>query len=108
NRYFGMVFQFYHLLPELTMLENVLAPAMIGQSVFGYMRRRSALRKRAKELLELVGLSHRMKHKPGELSGGEMERAAIARALVAAPRVLLADEPTGNLDKASGEEILAI
>jgi lipoprotein-releasing system ATP-binding protein len=108
NRYFGMVFQFYHLLPELTTLENVLAPAMIGESVLGYMRRRREYRKRAQEMLELVGLGHRLRHKPRELSGGEMQRTAIARALVARPRVLLADEPTGNLDKGSGEEIMAI
>lgn len=108
NRYFGMVFQFYHLLPELTMLENVLAPSMIEHSLFGYWRRRKKLRQRATEMLELVGLGHRLKHKPRELSGGEMQRTAIARALVAGPRVLLADEPTGNLDKASGDEILAI
>jgi lipoprotein-releasing system ATP-binding protein len=108
NKYFGMVFQFYHLLPELTMLENVLAPAMIGEGVLGYWRRRSAYHDRAREMLELVGLGHRIKHKPRELSGGEMQRTAIARALVARPRVLLADEPTGNLDKATGEEIMAI
>jgi lipoprotein-releasing system ATP-binding protein len=108
NKYFGMVFQFYHLLPELTALENVLAPAMIGEGVVGYYRRRRSYRQRACEMLELVGLGHRMRHKPRELSGGEMQRTAIARALVARPRVLLADEPTGNLDKASGEEILAI
>jgi lipoprotein-releasing system ATP-binding protein len=108
NRYFGMVFQFYHLLPELTMLENVLAPAMIGHSVLGYWRARKQLRKRATEMLELVGLGHRLQHKPRELSGGEMQRTAIARALVSGPRVLLADEPTGNLDKSSGDEILSI
>jgi lipoprotein-releasing system ATP-binding protein len=108
NRYFGMVFQFYHLLPELTALENVLAPAMIGEGVLAYYRRRRAYRQRAQEMLELVGLGHRVKHKPRELSGGEMQRTAIARALVARPRVLLADEPTGNLDKATGEEIMAI
>jgi lipoprotein-releasing system ATP-binding protein len=108
NRYFGMVFQFYHLLPELTTLENVLAPAMIGQSVLGYWRRRRQFRERAREMLELVNLGHRLKHKPSELSGGEMQRTAIARALVARPRVLFADEPTGNLDKSSGEEIMAI
>ncbi|HEY3393991.1 MAG TPA: ABC transporter ATP-binding protein [Lacipirellulaceae bacterium] len=108
NRYFGMVFQFYHLLPELTTLENVLAPAMIGQSVLGYWRRRRQFRERAREMLELVNLAHRLKHKPSELSGGEMQRTAIARALVARPRVLFADEPTGNLDKSSGEEIMVI
>jgi lipoprotein-releasing system ATP-binding protein len=108
NRYFGMVFQFYHLLPELTTLENVLAPAMIGESVIGYRLRRRAYKERAREMLELVGLGHRLKHKPRELSGGEMQRTAIARALVARPRVLLADEPTGNLDKHTGEEIMEI
>jgi lipoprotein-releasing system ATP-binding protein len=108
NRYFGMVFQFYHLLPELSVLENVLAPAMIGQGIFGYLMNRSANRERAKQMLDLVGLSHRLKHKPRELSGGEMQRTAIARALVSSPRVLLADEPTGNLDKHTGEEIMQI
>ncbi|HEX5472657.1 MAG TPA: ABC transporter ATP-binding protein, partial [Lacipirellulaceae bacterium] len=108
NKYFGMVFQFYHLLPELSTIENVLAPAMIGESIFGYRRRRRAYRDRATEMLELVGLGHRLKHKPRELSGGEMQRTAIARALVSNPRVLLADEPTGNLDKHTGEEIMTI
>jgi lipoprotein-releasing system ATP-binding protein len=108
NKYFGMVFQFYHLLPELTTLENVLVPAMIGDGVFSYIRRGREHRRRAHEMLELVGLGHRLKHKPRELSGGEMQRTAIARALVARPRVLLADEPTGNLDKATGAEIMAI
>ena len=108
NKYFGMVFQFYHLLPELTTLENVLAPAMIGEGVLGYWRRRRGYRDRGREMLELVGLGHRLRHKPRELSGGEMQRTAIARALAARPRVLLADEPTGNLDKATGDEIMAI
>jgi lipoprotein-releasing system ATP-binding protein len=108
NRYFGMIFQFYHLLPELTTFENVLAPAMIGETVFGYWRQRRIYRERARQMLDLVGLGHRLKHKPRELSGGEMQRTAIARALVAQPRVLLADEPTGNLDKASGGEIIAL
>jgi lipoprotein-releasing system ATP-binding protein len=108
NRYFGMVFQFYHLLPELTVLENVLMPAMIGDGIFGYLAQRGAKRKAAREMLELVGLGHRLKHKPRELSGGEMQRTAIARALVANPRILLADEPTGNLDKHTGEEIMEI
>ena len=108
NRYFGMVFQFYHLLPELNVLENVLSPAMIGQGILGYLANRRANHRRAKEMLELVGLSHRLQHKPRELSGGEMQRTAIARALVSQPRVLLADEPTGNLDKHSGDEIMEI
>ncbi len=108
NRHFGMVFQFYHLLPELTTLENVLSPLMIGHGVIRYMLRRRAFRERALELLELVGLSHRLSHRPKELSGGEMQRTAIARALVTEPRVLLADEPTGNLDRANGQEILTI
>jgi lipoprotein-releasing system ATP-binding protein len=108
NRHFGMIFQFYHLLPELTTLENVLAPAMIGESILGYLRHRGRHRERAKQMLEMVGLGHRLRHKPRELSGGEMQRTAIARALVANPRVLLADEPTGNLDKATGDEIMAL
>ncbi len=108
NRYFGMIFQAYHLLPELTMLENVLAPAMIGESTLGYWLKRNKYRERAAAILSMVGLGHRLKHKPRELSGGEMQRTAIARALVSQPKVLLADEPTGNLDKATGEEILAL
>ena len=106
NRYFGMIFQFYHLLPELTTLQNVLAPALISESTFGYWRRRDRYQQRALELLELVGIAHRAKHKPRELSGGEMQRAAIARALLLEPKVLLADEPTGNLDRGTGEQIL--
>jgi lipoprotein-releasing system ATP-binding protein len=108
NTVFGMVFQFYHLLPELTALENVLAPAMIRQSVWGYLTQRRALRDRAIELLEVVGLGHRARHKPRELSGGEMQRAAIARALMNNPSILLADEPTGNLDFQTGREILKL
>ncbi len=108
NRHFGMIFQFYHLLPELTTLENVLAPAYIAESTLGYWRKRSAYRSRAMELLKMVGLSDRIKHKPSELSGGEMQRAAIARALLMEPRVLLADEPTGNLDRAAGEQIMTM
>jgi len=108
NRYFGMIFQFYHLLPELTTLQNVLAPAYIAESTFGYWRKRGAYQRRAAELLELVGLTDRAKHKPRELSGGEMQRAAIARALLLQPKVLLADEPTGNLDRGTGEQIMAM
>jgi len=108
NRHFGMIFQFYHLLPELSTLENVLAPVMIGQSIWGYLRHRAKHRAAATRLLELVGLGHRLKHKPRELSGGEMQRAAIARALVTSPQLLLADEPTGNLDQKTGLEIMEI
>jgi lipoprotein-releasing system ATP-binding protein len=103
-----MVFQFYHLLPELSVLENVLMPSMIGQGMLKYLASRGANRRLAIEMLELVGLGHRLKHKPRQLSGGEMQRTAIARALVSRPRVLLADEPTGNLDKHSGNEIMEI
>jgi len=108
NRRFGMIFQFYHLLPELTTLENVLAPAMIAQGAWSYLRHRAAHRANARELLERVGLGHRLKHKPRELSGGEMQRAAIARALAARPDLLLADEPTGNLDQTTGRDIIRI
>jgi lipoprotein-releasing system ATP-binding protein len=108
NRTFGFIFQFYHLLPELTALENVLMPQMIEHSVFRWWVRRRELRYRAAELLERVGLGHRLKHKPRELSGGEMQRAAIARALVNRPRVLLADEPTGNLDADTGTDIVRL
>ncbi len=108
NEQFGMIFQFYHLLPELTTLENVLAPLMIGASAWSYWSRRRECLQRATQLLDTVGLSHRLKHRPRELSGGEMQRVAIARALIAAPQVLLADEPTGNLDQSTGQEILRI
>jgi lipoprotein-releasing system ATP-binding protein len=108
NRTFGYIFQFYHLLPELTAFDNVLMPAYIGHSVVGWWKNRSRWRKRAEELLHRVGLGHRTKHRPRELSGGEMQRAAVARALLTNPRVLLADEPTGNLDAATGGEIVKL
>jgi lipoprotein-releasing system ATP-binding protein len=108
NQYFGMIFQFYHLLPELSALENVLVPSMIARGVLRYWLARRALAARATQLLEMVGLGHRLRHRPRELSGGEMQRAAIARALIAEPQILLADEPTGNLDRKTGEEILRI
>jgi lipoprotein-releasing system ATP-binding protein len=108
NGTFGFIFQFYHLLPELTTLENVLMPQLIRQSFWGWLRRRGELRRQATQLLERVGLGHRLQHRPQELSGGEMQRAAIARALMNQPRVLLADEPTGNLDEDTGNEIVRL
>ncbi len=108
NRVFGFVFQFYHLLPELTLLENVLSTLMIRHSVLQYWRMRGELRDAACSMIEKVGLAHRLKHRPSELSGGEMQRAAIARALVGQPEVLLADEPTGNLDVQTGREIMSL
>jgi lipoprotein-releasing system ATP-binding protein len=108
NCTFGYIFQFYHLLPELSALDNVLMPAYIAHSVMGWWKSRSRWRSRAIDLLRRVGLEHRMFHRPRELSGGEMQRAAVARALLMQPRVLLADEPTGNLDAATGAEIVQL
>ena len=108
NRTFGYIFQFYHLLPELNTLDNVLMPAYIGHSVLGWWKSKAKWHARAEELLRKVGLGHRLKHRPRELSGGEMQRAAVARALLCNPRVLLADEPTGNLDAETGGEIVRL
>lgn len=108
NATFGFVFQFYHLLPELNVLENTLLPGMVGASILGWWSERHDRRRHAVDLLARMGLGERLRHRPNELSGGERQRVAIARALVNRPQVLLADEPTGNLDAATGREILGV
>ncbi|MDR1923017.1 MAG: ABC transporter ATP-binding protein [Planctomycetaceae bacterium] len=108
NRKIGFIFQFYNLLPEFTALENVLSPLMIRDGVLRYFFRRREYISRGVELLRRVGLMHRIKHKPSELSGGEIQRVAIARSLIIEPKLLLADEPTGNLDSASAKEVIKI
>ncbi len=105
NQCVGFVFQFYHLLPELNVLENALLPCKISAGL-GWPAARSAARARTMDLLHRFGLSDRLLHRPRELSGGERQRVAIARALANQPRLLLADEPTGNLDARTGGEIL--
>lgn len=102
NRSIGFVFQFHQLLPEFTALENTMMPALIAR------QSETAARAKATEILVAVGLAHRLDHKPGQLSGGEQQRVAIARSLVMSPRLLLADEPTGNLDSVTSDEILAL
>ena len=108
NKMVGFIFQFYHLLDELNVLENVILPAMVPVSAIKWMVMRAGVKKRAKELLEKVGLAERMNHKPYQLSGGERQRTAIARALINEPTLLLADEPTGNLDSVTGNGILEL
>ena len=102
NAHIGFIFQFHHLLPEFSALENVLMPGLIGG------RPREAMREAAEQLLARVGLAERLHHRSGELSGGEQQRVALARALVMAPALLLADEPTGNLDATSGRMVFTL
>jgi len=99
NEHIGFIFQFHQLLPEFTALENVCIPAYIGG------KNKQETEKRAKELLDFLGLSHRYEHKPTELSGGEQQRVAVARALINNPKVIFADEPSGNLDSESAENL---
>ena len=101
NEVIGIVFQFHHLLPEFTALENVKLPLMIA-------KKNKNADEKAMEILKKVGLEHRLNHKPAELSGGEQQRVAVARAIIRSPRLLLMDEPTGNLDKVSGEGVLEL
>jgi lipoprotein-releasing system ATP-binding protein len=108
NTQFGFVFQFYHLLPELSVVENALLGPMIENSWFGFKARQRELRERAHLVLSQLGLSHRLKHKPNQLSGGERQRVAIARALMNNPKILFADEPTGNLDFETGRQIMGV
>jgi ABC-type lipoprotein export system ATPase subunit len=108
NREFGFVFQFYHLLPELNVLENTMLSPMIQFSWPGFFGRRAELRARATAILEQLGMGHRLRHRPNQLSGGERQRVAIARALMNSPRVLFADEPTGNLDAETGRQIMGV
>ncbi len=108
NTQIGFVFQFYHLLAELNSLENVLLPAMIANSHASYKRECSAYTDKAATMLKRFGLGDRLRHRPGQLSGGEQQRVAIARALLLDPPLIIADEPTGNLDSLTGEKVLEL
>ena len=103
NTFLGFIFQFHYLLPEFTALENVMVPALINKNI-----NRKDIEKKAKEILEAVELKDRITHKPNQLSGGEKQRVAIARAMINSPKVILADEPTGNLDEETSETIFEI
>ena len=103
NHFLGFVFQFHYLMSEFTALENVMIPSLLNN-----FKNKSEIEKEAKELLEIVGLAERMKHKPNQLSGGEKQRVAIARAMINKPKLILADEPTGNLDEDTGEMIFSL
>lgn len=103
NHFLGFVFQFHYLMSEFTALENVMIPALLNN-----FKNKKEIEKEAKELLEIVGLAERMKHKPNQLSGGEKQRVAIARAMINKPKLILADEPTGNLDEDTGELIFSL
>ena len=102
NRTIGFIFQFHHLLPEFTAVENVMMPLLVARTSA------SEAKKRARELLEVLGLSERWHHRPAQLSGGEQQRVAVARALVCEPRIVLADEPTGNLDSRTSDELIKL
>jgi lipoprotein-releasing system ATP-binding protein len=108
NKTVGFVFQFHHLMPEFTALENVMMPGLIRLSYQSNGGSYADIQKKAGDILGQLGLQDRIKHRPGELSGGEQQRVAVARALLLDPRVVLADEPTGNLDTATGEELFKI
>jgi len=108
NQHVGFVFQFYHLLPELNVLENVLLAAMINRSAMSWWGRRRQMQREGQQLLDRLGLSHRIHHRPAKLSGGERQRVAIARAMINRPEVLLADEPTGNLDAQTSGQIMEL
>ena len=103
NHFLGFVFQFHYLMSEFTALENVMIPALLNN-----FKNKTEIEKEAKELLEIVGLAERIKHKPNQLSGGEKQRVAIARAMINKPKLILADEPTGNLDEDTGELIFSL
>ena len=103
NHFLGFVFQFHYLMSEFTALENVMIPALLNN-----FKNKAEIEKEAKELLEIVGLAERIKHKPNQLSGGEKQRVAIARAMINKPKLILADEPTGNLDEDTGEMIFSL